>query len=51
MKAINNEVDIIIAKQRNGPIGNVKLYFEAEYTRFANYDSAQRMEHAESLKN
>ena len=28
--------DINIAKQRNGPIGTVKLAFQAEYLRFGN---------------
>lgn len=29
-----NKANIIIAKQRNGPIGNIELEFKAEYTRF-----------------
>ena len=29
--------EIIIGKQRNGPIGEVKLAFISEYTRFENY--------------
>jgi len=29
--------DIIIAKQRNGPIGEVQLTFRGEFTRFENY--------------
>jgi replicative DNA helicase len=32
-----NEADIIIAKQRNGPVGEVKLTFRKEYTRFEDY--------------
>jgi replicative DNA helicase len=28
--------DIIIAKQRNGPVGEVQLTFLGEYTRFEN---------------
>ncbi|RUO87078.1 replicative DNA helicase, partial [Corallococcus sp. AB018] len=27
-------VELIVAKQRNGPIGSVELVFLAEYTRF-----------------
>ena len=29
--------DIIIAKQRNGPIGDVQLTFVGKYTKFENY--------------
>jgi replicative DNA helicase len=29
--------DIIVAKQRNGPIGDVQLTFLGEYTKFENY--------------
>jgi replicative DNA helicase len=32
--------EIIIAKQRNGPLGNVDLAFLREYTRFENYEMA-----------
>ena len=28
--------DVIIGKQRNGPVGNFKLTFLAEFTRFEN---------------
>ncbi|MEK6646116.1 MAG: DnaB-like helicase C-terminal domain-containing protein, partial [Candidatus Firestonebacteria bacterium] len=30
------EADIIIAKQRNGPTGDIKIAFLDEYTRFEN---------------
>jgi replicative DNA helicase len=33
-----NEAEIIIAKQRNGPTGIVKLHWEGQYTRFSNLE-------------
>lgn len=36
-----NITDIIIAKHRNGPIGDVQLYFNKDLTRFENYTGAQ----------
>ena len=30
------QAEIIVAKQRNGPVGDVKLTWEADYTRFSN---------------
>ena len=35
------KAEIIIAKQRNGPIGKIELTFRGEYTRFENYASSQ----------
>jgi replicative DNA helicase len=32
-----NEADLIIAKQRNGPVGDIKMTFLRELTRFTNY--------------
>jgi replicative DNA helicase len=32
----DGSVELIVAKQRNGPVGTVNLQFEAEYTRFNN---------------
>ena len=36
-----NTAEIIIAKQRNGPTGSVKLYFESEFTRFETLSRAE----------
>jgi len=33
--------EIIIGKQRNGPIGNVRLTFTGQFTKFDNYSGAQ----------
>ena len=37
-----NIAEIIIGKQRNGPIGTVLLYFAKEYTRFDNLTSIEK---------
>ena len=34
MESIQNQADIIIAKQRHGPIGTVRLFFDARFTHF-----------------
>ena len=31
--------DVIVAKQRHGPVGDIKLQFQGEFTRFGNLDS------------
>ncbi|MFV9510328.1 replicative DNA helicase [Tepidibacillus sp. LV47] len=44
-----NIVEIIIAKQRNGPVGKVELVFLKNYNKFVNY--AQNHKHEQNLTN
>ena len=37
----HNVAEVIVAKQRHGPIGTVKLKFEGNRTRFSDADQAQ----------
>lgn len=41
MEKVHSLAEVVIGKQRHGPIGNVKLHFEAELTKFSNYTPAQ----------
>lgn len=36
MQEVAHKAEVIIAKQRNGPVGSVNLFFDAEFTRFGN---------------
>ena len=39
MDEIHAQADLLIMKQRHGPTGNIKLSFDAKYTRFGNFIS------------
>ena len=41
----HNVAECIIAKQRHGPIGTVKLHFDGEFTRFSNLENYRVEDH------
>ena len=38
MDKVRNKADVIVAKQRHGPVGTVTLHFTGEFTRFSDLD-------------
>ena len=34
----HNKAEVIVAKQRHGPIGKVELFFEGEFTKFGDLE-------------
>ncbi|HEX3862010.1 MAG TPA: replicative DNA helicase [Stellaceae bacterium] len=46
-EATYGTAEVIIAKQRHGPIGTVRLHFEAETTKFENFIGAEQLPNAE----
>ncbi len=38
MEAVHNRAEVLIEKQRHGPTGKIDLFFEGEFTRFADLD-------------
>ena len=36
LKNCKNIADVIVAKQRHGPIGSLQLHFNAKFTKFSN---------------
>ncbi|CAO5681876.1 MAG: Replicative DNA helicase [Holosporales bacterium] len=43
MNAVYNKAEVVIAKQRHGPVGNVKLYFNNSLTKFGNLQGDANM--------
>ena len=43
MDEVHNKAEVIVGKQRHGPVGKVLLHFQPEYTHFSNH-SHQEME-------
>jgi replicative DNA helicase len=39
MSSVYNKAELILAKQRHGPTGKIDLFFEGEFTRFADLDA------------
>jgi replicative DNA helicase len=39
MSSVYNKAELILAKQRHGPTGKIDLFFEGEFTRFADLDT------------
>lgn len=39
MSDVHNIAEVIIAKQRHGPIGTVRLFFDSNFTRFSDLDN------------
>ncbi len=43
MDSVYNKAEVIIAKQRHGPVGTVKLYFDGKLTRFGNLTDSEKV--------
>ncbi|MBO7072735.1 MAG: replicative DNA helicase, partial [Acetobacter sp.] len=38
MEKVHNKAELILEKQRHGPIGKIDLFFDGTFTRFADLD-------------
>lgn len=39
LNKVHNQAEVIIAKHRNGPIGNVSLYYDSNHSKFGNLEN------------
>jgi replicative DNA helicase len=39
MEEVHNKAELLLEKQRHGPTGKIDLFFEGEFTRFADLDT------------
>ena len=47
MAKIHNVAEVLVAKQRHGPIGKVNLHFEGSITKFSNLSKSQTVDNKE----
>ncbi len=45
MEAVHNKAELLLEKQRHGPTGKIDLFFEGEFTRFADLDTVHEPHH------
>jgi replicative DNA helicase len=45
MESVHNVAEVIIGKQRHGPVGKVELQFQPEFTKFSNLEREGRSSH------
>jgi replicative DNA helicase len=43
MQLVSGKAEVIIGKQRHGPVGTVQLAFESQFTRFGNLAKEDRL--------
>jgi replicative DNA helicase len=39
MENVHNKAEVMIAKQRHGPIKNIEMFFDGKFTRFGDLDT------------
>lgn len=49
MSKVHNKAEVIIAKQRHGPIGTLRLYFDGSVTKFGNLAKEDQPDHQDEF--